>query len=65
MTFNENPCDWDERFDTMIHKASSRLYILRVCKFYGCSTELTTLLDSLIISSFLYGIGVWASAYAG
>ena len=66
MNFNENPCDWNELFDTMIHKAISRLYILRVCKFYGYSIhELTTLFDSLIMSTFLYGIEVWESAYAG
>ena len=33
MTFNKNPCNWNEQFDTLLHKGdkdSSRLYILRV-----------------------------------
>ena len=31
--FQENPCCWDLHVDKLIAKASSRLYILRVCKF--------------------------------
>ena len=50
----------------MVHKARSRLYILRVCKFYDYSIhEHATLFDSLIMSTFLYGIEVWACTYAG
>ena len=48
----------------MLTKASSRLYILRVCKFYECSSqELTLVFDSLIMFVFMYAIEVWACAY--
>ena len=48
----------------MLSKATSRLYILRVCKYYGYSLqELTLLFDSLIMSLFTYAIEVWASAH--
>ena len=64
MTFNEQPCNWDTHFDHMITKASSRLYILRICKYDGYSLqELTLLFDSLIMSLFNYAIDVWACAY--
>ena len=33
----ENPCNWDMHFDKLISKASGRMYIIRVCKFYGMS----------------------------
>jgi len=33
--FQENPCCWDVHVNKLIAKASSRLYILRVGKFYG------------------------------
>ena len=49
----------------MLSKASSRLYILRVCKYYGFSLQELTLqlFDSLIMSLFTYAIEVWASAH--
>ena len=66
VTFNQDPCNWDTHIDSILHKASSRLYILRVCKFYGYSLhELTTLFDSLIMSLFMYAIEVWACAFEG
>ena len=41
-------------------KLSSRLYILRVCKYYGYSqSELTVLFDSQM-SVFMYAIEIWA-----
>ena len=56
---NEDPCNWDLQFENMLSKASSRLYILRVCKYYGFSLqELTLLFDSLIMSLFTYAIEV-------
>ena len=62
--FNENPTNWDKQFDTLLSKASSRLYILRLCKFYGYSlNELTTLYNSLIMSLFNFGIEVWGAAF--
>ena len=61
--FQENPCCWDLHVDKLIAKASSRLYILRVCKFYGYSQDqLNKLFDSLILSLFVYGLEVWESA---
>ena len=66
VTFNEHPCNWDTHFDYVFSKASFRLYILRVCKYYGYSKEeLTVLFDSLIMSLFTYAIEVWACAYDG
>ena len=48
----------------MITKASSRLYILRVFKFYGHSSQEVTLpFDSHIMSLFMYAIEFWACAY--
>ena len=35
VTVNEDPCNWDTQFENMPSKASSRLYILGVCKYYG------------------------------
>ena len=50
LTFNEDPCNWDTQFEHMLGKANSRLYILRVCKYFGYSlSELTVLFDSLIM----------------
>ena len=56
-TFQENPCNWDMHFHKIISKASNRMYIIRVCKFYGLSREqLDLLFDSLII---YVSIDVW------
>ena len=64
VTVNEDPCNWDVQFENMLSKASSRLYILRVCKYYGFTLQqLTLLFDSLIMSLFTYAIEVWASAH--
>ena len=35
VTFQSDPCNWDLHLDNIPSKASSRLYILRVCKLYG------------------------------
>ena len=35
ITFNENPCNWYTKFENMMEKANSRLYILRVSKYYA------------------------------
>ena len=64
--FNEDPCNWDTQFEHMLGKANSRLYILRVCKYFDYSlSELTVLFDSLIMSSFLYALEEWACAHQG
>lgn len=57
---------WDTQFEHMLGKANSRLYILRVCKYFCYSLlELTVLFDSLIMSLFLYASEVWACAHQG
>ena len=64
VTFEDNPTNWDTHFDYMLSKASSRLYILRVCKHYGFSVDyLDLLFKSLILSIFTYAIEVWGGAF--
>ena len=49
--FNETRTHWDKQFDTLLGKASSRLCILSICKFYCYSlNELTTLYNSLRVN---------------
>ena len=56
----------DLHVDNLLRKASSRLYILRVCKYFGFPKEqLTKLFDLLIMSLFLYGIEIWGAGYQG
>ena len=48
---------WDRHFEEMMNKASKRLYILRVCKHYGLTTEqLDLLFNSLIVSLFIFAV---------
>ena len=48
----------------MLSKASSRMYILRVCKSYGYSKDqLNNLFNSLIMSVFLCEVEAWGAAY--
>ena len=35
VTFEDDPMNWDSHIDNMLSKASSRLYILRLFRFYG------------------------------
>ena len=66
ITFHEDPCNWDLHIDSLLSRAASRLYILRVCKYYGYTKyQLSKLFDSLIMSLFLYGLEVWGSAFQG
>ena len=63
VTFHENPLNWNTQFETMLRKAASRVYILRVCKYYGYSPkELSRLFNCLITPIFLYGVEVWGTA---
>ena len=39
VTLNEHPCNWDTLFDHLFSKASYRLFIMRVCKYYGYSLQ--------------------------
>ena len=64
ITFHEDPCNWDRHIDSLLSRAASRLYILKVCKYYGyAKDQLSKLFDSSIMSLFLYGLEVWGSAY--
>ena len=48
----------------MLSKASSRMYILRVCKSYGYSKDqLNNFFNSLIMSVFLCEVEAWGAAY--
>ena len=48
----------------MLKKASGRMYIMRVCKYYGLSLEqLDLLFESLIMSIFTFAIELWGCAY--
>ena len=50
--------------DYLLSKASSRLYIIRICKYYGYSFEnLDLLFQSLILSVFTYAIEVWGALF--
>ena len=43
---------------------SDRMYIMKVCKYYGLSIEqLNLLFDSLIMSIFTFAIELWGCAY--
>ena len=56
--------NWDIHIDNMLSKASSQMYILRVCKSYGYSkVQLNNLFNLLVMSVFLYGIEAWGAAY--
>ena len=56
--------NWDTQFEYLLSKASSRLYILRVCRYYKYSiSSLDLLFRSLILSIFIYGIEVWGNAF--
>ena len=57
--FQENPCNWDMHFYKLISKASSRMYTIKVCQFYGLSREqLDLLFDSLIMSVWCRTVGM-------
>ena len=64
VTFEQVPVNWDTHIDYLLSKASSRLYIIRICKYYGYSSEnLDLLFQSLILSVFTYAIEVWGCAF--
>ena len=66
ITFHEDPCTWDLHIDSLLSKAASRLYILRVCKYYGYTKDqLSALFESLIMLLLLYGLEVWGSSSTG
>lgn len=61
VVFNEDLYNiTDTQFDLLLNKATSGLYIPRVCKFYGYSRdELTILYNNLTASLFNYVIEIW------
>ena len=49
---HEDPRNWT----CLLSRAAGRLYILKVCKYYGYTKDqLSELFDSLTMSLFLYG----------
>ena len=59
VTFEQVPVNWDTHIDYLLSKASSKLCIIRICKYYGYSIEnLDLLFQSLILSVFKYAIEV-------
>ena len=64
VTFEQVPVNRDTQIDYLLSKASSRLYIIRICKYYGYSIEnLDLLFQSLILSIFTYATEVWGCAF--
>mgnify|MGYP002803435097 CR=1 FL=1 len=64
VTLQDNPCNGDLYFEEIFKKASARMYIMRVCKYYGLSLEqLDLLFDSLIMYIFTFAIELWGCAY--
>ena len=55
VTFEQVPVNWDTHIDYLLSKASSRLYILRICKYYAYTIQNWDLLFSEFDSlCFLY-----------
>ena len=64
VTFEQVPVNWDTHIDYLLSNASSRLHIIRICKYYGYSIEsLDLLFQSLIVAVFTYTIEVWGCAF--
>ena len=64
VTFEKNAMNWDTQFECLLSKATNRLYILRVCRYYKYSiSSLDLLFQRLILSIFIYGIEVWGNAF--
>ena len=64
ITLENVPDKWDIHFEEMIGRAAGRMYILRVCKYYGMPiNQLNLLFNSLIMSLFIYGVELWGGTY--
>ncbi|CAB4022582.1 Hypothetical predicted protein, partial [Paramuricea clavata] len=64
ITLQDLPSKWDLQFDEMLKKASARMYIMRVCKYYGFPIkQLDMLFNTLIMPIITYGIELWGGAY--
>ena len=63
VTVEETPGKWDIHFEEMLKKTSERMYILRVCKYYGFTKEqLDLLFQSLIMPLFTSAVEIWGGA---
>ena len=49
-------------FEENLKKASGRMYILRVCEYYGFTKKFELRIQSLIISLFNFGVELWGGA---
>ena len=59
VTLEEDPTNWDTHIEYLLTKASSRLYILRICKYYKYSVNnLDLLFQSLILSILIMPLKV-------
>ena len=64
ITLEDLPDKLDLHFEEIMGKASGRMYILRVCKYYGMPfKQLNLLFNSLIMSLFTYGIELRRGTY--
>ena len=64
VTLEQVLVNWDIHIDYLLSKASSRLHIIRICKYHGYSIEnLDLLFQSLILSVFTYPIEVWLCSF--
>ena len=64
VTLEEDLTNWDTHIEYLLTKASSRLYILRICKYYKYSVNnLDLLFQSLILSTFNYAIEVGVAPF--
>lgn len=58
ITLEGKPENWDIHFEEILKKASERMYILRVFKYYGFTTKLFQCLMLL----FTFGVELWGGA---
>ena len=56
VTLHEKPGNWDNHFNEIISKAGSRMYSLRVCKYYGFSKNG---FGSTFPQSYSFCLGFW------
>ena len=64
VTLQDNLCSWDLHFKEMLKKASGKIYIMRLCKYYELSLEQRHLLfDNVIMPIFTFAIELWDCAY--
>ena len=63
VTVEETPGKKDIHFEEMLKKTSERMYILRVCKYYGFTKErLDLLFQNLIMPLFTFAVEIWGGA---